>query len=74
MYRPPGSPPSPGRAASHSLVCEQMDAVAVDAFVAFIIVCTLFIVSVLPINLFRSNHSSLSRCSDKLVASYLYLG
>ncbi len=29
---------------------------------------------VLPINLFRSNHSSLSRCSDKLVASYLYLG
>ncbi len=29
-----------------------MDAVAVDAFVAFIIVCTLFIVSVLPINPF----------------------
>ena len=44
--------PSPGRAASHSLVCEQMDIVAVDAFAAFIIVYTLFIVVVLPINLF----------------------
>ena len=43
--------PSPGRAASHSFVCEQMDVVAVDAFAAFIIVYTLFIVVVLPINL-----------------------
>jgi hypothetical protein len=42
--------PSPGRAASHSLVCEQMDVVTVDAFAAFIIVITLFIVVVLPIN------------------------
>jgi len=37
--------PSPGRAASHSLVCEQMDVVTVDAVTAFIIVYTLFFVS-----------------------------
>jgi hypothetical protein len=39
--------PSPGRAASHSLVCEQMDVVTVDAVTAFIIVYTLFFVSCL---------------------------
>jgi hypothetical protein len=44
--------PLPGRAASHSLVCEQMDVVTVDAFADFIIVYTLFIVVVLPINSF----------------------
>ena len=67
-HRPPGSPPSPDRAASHSLVCEQMDIVAVDAFAAFIIVYTLFIVVVLPINSFVEPLVSLSLDhSDKLV-------
>jgi hypothetical protein len=61
--------PSPGRAASHSLVCEQMDVVTVDAVTAFIIVYTLFFVSCFTDKSFRSNHSSLCVASDKLVAS-----
>ena len=65
--------PSPGRAASHSLVCEQMDIVAVDAFAAFIIVYTLFIVVVLPINSFLKPLAlSLCVASDKLVASFTF--
>ena len=66
--------PSPGRAASHSLVCEQMDIVAVDAFAAFIIVYTLFIVVVLPINLSIQPLVSLShvaRINSWLRNSYL---
>ena len=48
-----------------------MDVAAVDAFAAFIIVYALFIVVVLPINLSIEPlvSLSLSRCSDKLVAS-----
>ena len=62
--------PSPGRAASHSLVCEQMDVVTVDAFAAFIIVYTLFIVVVLPINSFLKPLVFTCVASDKLVASF----
>ena len=62
--------PSPGRAASHSLVCEQMDVAAVDAFAAFIIVYTLFIVVVLPINSFLKPLVFTCVASDKLVASF----
>jgi hypothetical protein len=42
-HRPPGPPPSPGRAASHPLR-EQMDVVAADAFAAFLIALYFIIV------------------------------
>ena len=42
-HRPPGPPPSPGRAASHPLR-EQMDVVAADACAAFLIALYFIIV------------------------------
>ncbi len=65
-----GRHPPPGRAASHSLVCEQMDVVTVDAFAAFIIVYTLFILVVLPIKSFLKPLVFTCVASDKLVASF----
>jgi hypothetical protein len=50
-----------GRAASHSVACEQMDVVPIDAFAAFIILYTLFVVVVFP-DKFSSKATRLPLC------------